>query len=551
MARDLRLALLAVLAASAAFAQIIFPGPGTGYPGGGYPQQYPPGQYPPGQYPPGQYPPGQYPPGQYPPGQYPQSRYPPSQTPQESGRKPKDSNSTRVPMRAADGTLRELSEKDLYLEVSGHKLLRFRMLAKTQFHDKQGEEMRDSLLKPGDQISVQVAEEDPETAVRVIFNKAGTQSERTSASLPFDHDSAKTPVKGDTHSAGSVEAGSVSSRSEDSSASSTSTASSTANRDADSDRPTLTRAPNSENPAPASAGAGASNPAPDADSDRPTLTRKPDSASASASPAPAPAPVTPPAPSAPPASRAVATTPPQPKPVPRSISPADDTIDAARDAADKLSSGLPSFLVQQNTTRYYSTTFPARWRAQDVVTADVVSVDGKEEYRNILVNGKPSTRPIEKTGAWSTGEFQTTLEDILSPYTAAAFRKGADDSIEGRAAFTYRFTVQQENSNWDIVAPDGSKAAPAYSGTIWIDKATHNVMRIEEQTGPMPSGFVFDKAESTLEYGFVRIDGREFVLPVHSEVLTCQRDSSACTKNEINFQNYRKFQADSNVTFGK
>jgi hypothetical protein len=34
-------------------------------------------------------------------------------------------------------------------------------------------------------------------------------------------------------------------------------------------------------------------------------------------------------------------------------------------------------------------------------------------------------------------------------------------------------------------------------------------------------------------------------------VLTCQRDGGACTKNEINFQNYRKFAADSTITFGK
>jgi len=312
----------------------------------------------------------------------------------------------------------------------------------------------------------------------------------------------------------------------------------------DGDRPTLRR-PSGEqtasvNPAPANA---------PADEPRPSLAKAPERPAPAPAPAPAPpvqqaaiAPVTQPQP---PAAQ------PQPKVIPRSIAPADDTIDAARGAADRLTEGLPSFMVQQNTTRYYSTTFPARWRAQDVVTADVVSVAGKEEYRNILVNGKPSTRPIEKTGAWSTGEFQTTLDDVLSPYTAAAFRKSTDDNLGGRPTYTYTYVVQQDNSHWDIVAPDGSKAAPSYSGTIWIDKATHNVMRIEEQTGAMPAGFIFDKAESTLEYGFVRIDGKDYVLPVHSEVLTCQRDSSACTKNEINFQNYRKFSADSNITFGK
>ena len=428
------------------------------------------------------------------------------------------------------------------------------MLARTQFHDKKGEQIRDSILKPGDQLEVEAGADDPETAVRVIFNRAGTDAERTTAARPFDHDSAKTPAASDTRSAGSMP---VEEASAESSGSPRDAAPASSSSDDDS-RPTLMRSagagPNaSVNPSPASPPdddgqprriPGDPGPAP-----APSRTPAPPVASA---PAPAVAAAPPQATPPPPAKvQPASAAPPSPKVAPRSLAPADDTIDAARDAADKLNSNLPNFIVQQNTTRYYSTTFPARWRALDVVTAEVVSVAGKEDYRNILVNGKPSTRPIEKTGAWSTGEFQLTLEDILSPYTAAAFRKSADDTLAGRAAFTYTFVVQQENSNWDIVAPDGSKVAPSYSGTIWIDKQSHNIMRIEEQSGPMPSSFVFDHAETSLEYGFVRIDGKEYVLPVHSEVLTCQRDSSACTKNEINFQNYRKFTADSSITFDK
>ena len=207
--------------------------------------------------------------------------------------------------------------------------------------------------------------------------------------------------------------------------------------------------------------------------------------------------------------------------------------------------------MQQNTTRYFTTVFPAQWRVLDTVGAEVVSVNGKEDYRNFTVNGKPTSRPPEKSGAWSTGEFQTTLVDMFNPYTQASFRKSADDNLNGRPAFTYNFRVLQENSSWDIIAPNGDKATPAFTGTVWIDKQTHNVMRIEEESGPMPASFVFDKAETVVEYGFVSIEGKNYVLPTHSEIMTCQRGSDACTKNEINFQNYRKFTADSTITFDK
>jgi hypothetical protein len=320
------------------------------------------------------------------------------------------------------------------------------------------------------------------------LTRKGTTDERTAAQRPFDHDSAQAPLEADSHSAGTMETASE--------APERSKTEPDSDRDRDREIPTLARAGKTG-----------------LDSTQPVAKAEP--------------------------------------PVPRANATGDDIIGAARDAADHLTDGLPNFLVQQNTTRYFSRSIPPQWQVLDTVTADVASVGGKEDYRNIMVNGKPSNRPIEKTGAWSTGEFQTTLDSLLNPYTAAVFHKTKDETIDGRPAYTYDFRVREENSNWDIHAPDGSKATPAYVGTVWIDKQTSNVMRIEEQTGSLPASFPFDKAESVVVYGFVRIDGKAYPLPVHSEILTCQRGSSTCTKNEIDFRNYRKFGADSTVTFDK
>jgi hypothetical protein len=66
------------------------------------------------------------------------------------------------------GSLRKLGEKDLYLQSAGNTV-RFRLLAKTQFRDEQGASIRDSLLHSGDQLSVIVSRDDPETAVAVVL----------------------------------------------------------------------------------------------------------------------------------------------------------------------------------------------------------------------------------------------------------------------------------------------------------------------------------------------------------------------------------------------
>ena len=148
------------------------------YPGGQYPQggQYPGGQYPGGQYPGGQYPGGQYPGGQYPGGQYPGGQYPyPGQNrlprlpiPRLPSKKDKDKAGKGV-----EGTLRQLGEKELVLDVDGGPEQRFRLIAKTQFKDVKGETVRDSLLKPGDRLRVEPSADDPETALRVILVEKG------------------------------------------------------------------------------------------------------------------------------------------------------------------------------------------------------------------------------------------------------------------------------------------------------------------------------------------------------------------------------------------
>lgn len=395
--------------------------------------------------------------------------------------------SLKMTLRGVDGTLRELGEKHLYVEVGAgpKKLLRFRLLAKSQFRNQQGEPIRDSLLKPGDQLTLQVNVDDPETALRVILSRAGTEAERTAAGRPFDHDSAKAPEEADTRPVGVIELA------------------------------------DSGVPGPA-APAGASEA--EMDPGRPRLERRPQSA---------------------PEAEAA------PQYTVEGVQSADDEIiAAARMAAASFAAEIPNFLVQQYTTRYYSDSLPVSWHVRDVVSAEVASVNGTEEYRNIQLNGRPSSDPPERTGAWSTGEFVTTLQDIMQPGVASFVRSG-QDQVAGRIAYVYKYTVTKANSHWRLVAPrENLSERPPYEGTVWIDKERKCVLRIEQRATGISSGFPYDRAETTLEYDWVRIDGKPFLLPTLSENLMCMRGTASCSKNEIAFRNYRKFTAESNITFG-
>ncbi len=231
----------------------------------------------------------------------------------------------------------------------------------------------------------------------------------------------------------------------------------------------------------------------------------------------------------------------------------DPVIQGAREAAFQFTETLPNYVVKQFTTRYQTDAAHGNrtsWQALDVVTADVICENGKESYKNILVNGKAPRDDIEKTGSWSTGEFATVLQGILAPYTDADFHNKRGTTINNRAAYRYDYAVEQKNSGWHVYASSESYV-PGYTGSIWIDKETSRVLRIEMSAVNMPRSFALDAVESAVDYDFVMIADQKYLLPTHSEALSCVRGTAECTRNVIEFRNYRKFGADSSITFDK
>ena len=217
-------------------------------------------------------------------------------------------------------------------------------------------------------------------------------------------------------------------------------------------------------------------------------------------------------------------------------------IERAREVAYSFVETLPSYTVKQVTTRYQND------RAMDNLTCDLIVENGKERYTNLQRNGKALKEKAEESGSWSSGEFASTMQDIFSSATQAKFRPRGSTSLFQRSAMLFDFTVEQQNSHWQIRTQQ-EQYFPAYQGTMWIDKETARILRIEMQARKIPTAFPLDKVESAVEYNFVKIGSSSLLLPVHADVLSCERGSRQCSRNAIDFRNYKKFGAESNVTF--
>jgi hypothetical protein len=228
---------------------------------------------------------------------------------------------------------------------------------------------------------------------------------------------------------------------------------------------------------------------------------------------------------------------------------ADALIQETQQWALTFTNGLPNYVCDQLTTRYMQRTRRSDWEPQDVISAKVVYEDGHEDYREISVDGKKTNKSMmDLGGSTSMGEFASTLRSIFSSGTDAEFKLYESSSVGGNAAAIYDFKVALHNSDW-LIKVGGQELLPAYSGSVWVDKHSAEVRRIEMQADNIPKDFPLDSIEMTIDYDKVRLGTQEYLLPIHSENLSCWRGQPVCTKNAIDFRDYHKFTGESTIEF--
>ena len=539
----------------------------------------------PAQYPPGPGDPG-YPPGGCPIGYPCQTGGPGIPVP---GRHKKKKDEQQEPLQTLTETmLRKLDDNGILVEAKDTRLIHMKRLPSTKFL-RDGDPMKASVLKPGDHLIIDYREDDEGfmTAVNVTLEKEGTPSEREHASVPVEiiepvseskaEDERPVQRRRDSKKADSSSSDAQPPAQHADATQTPAAAASSAPADAAKATPPATPPPaaSAEPPiVPPDAGLDLDHiptntsshaPVDDSDSGPPKIVRgkpKPKKATdadqvalnsppapAAAASAPAAATVSEPRPAAPNRSPAAAAEGPS---FEEMAPPVDAHIQKAREAADAFTETLPDYICQQQTARFQSTTHVVNWVPIDIVSAELVYEKGKERYRNLAINGKPAKaqRMEDLPGAISTGEFGSVLVDLFSPSTAADFRFRRNSKSGGRDAFLYDFEVDREHSHWAIHAPSQS-VLPAYRGSVWIDKETGRTLRIEMQTVHLPEEFPFDKIEMATDYEFIRLAEHQFLLPVHSENLMCQRGTNVCAHNVIDFRNYHKFTGESTIEFGK
>jgi hypothetical protein len=229
-------------------------------------------------------------------------------------------------------------------------------------------------------------------------------------------------------------------------------------------------------------------------------------------------------------------------------------LDAVREYANNYTKTLPDFICAQVTRREYDPSGTETWHPADVILTRLSYFDQKEDYKVVSINNHVVTDKAFTSvgGAISQGEFGSMMREIFDRNSHTEFSWERWTKLRKRMAYVFSYQVPLAYSQYTIhyqaeSQDKGQTVTAGYHGSIFIDKETNTVLRIDLNADSIPPSFPVQQAKTLLDYDFQTIGDREFLLPMRADVR--MRASKFLTKNEVEFRNYRKFSADTTLKF--
>ena len=210
---------------------------------------------------------------------------------------------------------------------------------------------------------------------------------------------------------------------------------------------------------------------------------------------------------------------------------------------------LPNFICTEMVRRYQE----PEPKPYDTLEMRLTYFKRKESYQLISVNGKTSHLPDEQPGGvTSKGEFGSALSAIFAPGSHTEWHWDHWTTLARRPTHVYYFRIGVASSVYKLESRnrEGGPVLAAWvaqQGYVYVDAETDRVLRISWQADDIPLNFEVQTASTRLDYGFADIGADRYLLPIAAEIRMASPGEEHC--NEVVFREYRRFTADSNITF--
>ncbi len=227
----------------------------------------------------------------------------------------------------------------------------------------------------------------------------------------------------------------------------------------------------------------------------------------------------------------------------------DDTrqfINNAAHIAMAWDKALPNFICTQ-TIRRAENRYESGWKEQDVLAVQLGSADGKEYHKLVSVNNKPPKVTYESLkGAISEGEFGGTLREVFRA-GAAVFTWDSDASLRGHPVRVFRYDIDVAKSGLTLRFPPALwSRIVGHHGLVYLDRDSGQALRVV-QIADVPADAPVRASKETMDFDYSDVGGNQYLLPLSAEVVLAT--STIQFRNAIEFHDYRKFTAESSLSF--
>jgi hypothetical protein len=218
--------------------------------------------------------------------------------------------------------------------------------------------------------------------------------------------------------------------------------------------------------------------------------------------------------------------------------------------AERYVDNLPNFLCVLVTEQYEANKKGEHWHKGDTLTSRLAYNEGREQRTLVQVNDRSLNQVNHRwrTPLTTEGEFGRLIQMIFEERTQAAFEWNRWDNLHGKRVAVFNYSVEQQRSTMKLGLSDLASAIVPYHGLVFADPDAGAIYQVYEIATEIPKALRTREIGTTIEYSEVSIGDAKYLLPARASIL--MKTDQNQVRNELEFRDYRKFGAESSITFG-
>jgi hypothetical protein len=141
---------------------------------------------------------------------------------------------------------------------------------------------------------------------------------------------------------------------------------------------------------------------------------------------------------------------------------------------------------------------------------------------------------------------------VFDPKSEADFKWKSASTFHERKVTVYTYRVLRSKSQYMVGYRSSPKdvvaVAAGYSGEVFVDDETSRALRLTVVADDIPQNSGVTESSAEVDYDFAEVAGHKYLLPVRAEAHLTRPIRRV--DNVVEFVDYRKFEAESTLSFG-